>query len=249
MENKEKYNFADFTTDSYRNLLFKANQQYTVTDFHNYHSVSNFIILRHDVDFSINRALRLAQIESELGLKSTFLILLHCEFYNVFEKETSLKIKQIIDMGHEVGLHFDSHFYDIDSLDELEKRLLFEKQILENLFNIKVRVFSFHITNHFTVSCDKESYGGMVNAYSEYFQKKIGYCSDSNGYWRFKRMEDLIVSKEFACLQFLTHPVWWSEQIESPKERLWKSIEERAEFCRNWYIDITKKNNREMIDW
>jgi hypothetical protein len=75
-------------------------------------------------------------------------------------------------MGHVIGLHFDSHFYGITNEQDLNDKLIFEKGILENLFNIEVKQFCFHITNEFTLSCNKDSYGGMLNAFSEFYQKK-----------------------------------------------------------------------------
>jgi len=43
--------------------------------------------LRHDVDWSPKEALRVAQIEDELEIRSSFFFLLNSPFYNVFEEE------------------------------------------------------------------------------------------------------------------------------------------------------------------
>ena len=42
------------------------------------------IIWRHDIDMSVHRAYSLAKLERGLGVKSTFFILPHSEFYNFF---------------------------------------------------------------------------------------------------------------------------------------------------------------------
>ena len=32
----------------------------------------------------------------------------------------------------------------------------------------------------------------MINTYAKYFKENVEYCSDSNGYWRYKRLEDFL---------------------------------------------------------
>ena len=53
---------------------------------------SPHILWRHDVDFSIHRASSLAKIENELGVKATYFLKLHSEFYNLFEKSIFEKV-------------------------------------------------------------------------------------------------------------------------------------------------------------
>ena len=65
------------------------------------------VLFRHDVDFSPQRALELAKIEASNNVSSTFFFLLTCSFYNALESFTKDIIKSIIELGHEVGLHFD----------------------------------------------------------------------------------------------------------------------------------------------
>ena len=33
----------------------------------------------------------------------------------------------------------------------------------------------------------------MINVYAKYFIENVEYCSDSDGYWRHKRLEDFYV--------------------------------------------------------
>ncbi len=53
-----------------------------------YSSGKRYLILRHDVDFSVDRALELAKIENNYGISSTYFFLLHSDFYNIFEKDS-----------------------------------------------------------------------------------------------------------------------------------------------------------------
>jgi hypothetical protein len=70
----------------------------------------------------------------------------------------------------------------------------------------------------------------LLNTYGEYFRKKVFYCSDSNGHWRFKRLKDVLedTPENVPRLQVLTHPVWWTEESMSPKKRFAKCIKGRG---------------------
>jgi hypothetical protein len=151
-------------------------------------------------------------------------------------------------LGHNIGLHFDCHYYDIKNEKELEAKLEFEKDLLEKLFNTKIKVFSFHNTTEEILSYNKDSYCGMINTYNRFFREKTGYCSDSNGYWRFKRLEDELKDTKNKTLQVLTHPAWWQEEILSPKQRIWRCIDGRAEKTKKNYNDTLSSMGRENID-
>ena len=114
MSNKEKYRFEDFTEESYLKFLRLAKERYVFRSYSDFDKDENFILWRHDVDFSVHRAKRLAEIEKSENLKTTYFIHLHSEFYNVFEAEISKLIHQIIELGHFIGLHFDTHYYSIN---------------------------------------------------------------------------------------------------------------------------------------
>lgn len=45
------------------------------------------------------------------------------------------------------------------------------------------------------------------------------YCSDSNGYWRYERMMNVIKESQSEHLHLLTHPEWWTEDVMSPWEK------------------------------
>jgi hypothetical protein len=249
MRNEEKYRFSDFTTKNYRLLLKMARSKYPFETFDSFSGKDRFVIWRHDVDFSPQRALKLAIIEKEEGVQATYFILLHSEFYNTFEKEVSLKIAEIIALGHKIGLHFDTHYYGIKNETELETKLLWEKKIIEELFNTEVSVFSFHVTNQFTKSCKSDSYAGMMNVYSDRIESELSYCSDSNGYWRFNRLEDVLLEAAPNKLQVLTHPELWQDEIMSPRQRVWRCIDGRAENTRKWYNETLQSYGRDNVDW
>ena len=249
MTNAEKYHFADFTRANYRRLIRMAKEKYTFRSYTDFQKDKRFILMRHDVDFSVHGACKFAQIESEEGISSTYFLLLHSEFYNLLEREITECVREIIGLGHNIGLHFDSHYYGISDQSELERWLAFETKILEQLFGQKISTFSFHITTPFTKSCSKWQYAGLINPYADYFHKNVGYCSDSNGYWRFQRLEDVLQSAKDECLQVLTHPAWWQDVVMSPMERIHYCVDGRAQKTKEWYEKIAEEYKRAYVDW
>ena len=74
------------------------------------------LILRHDIDFDVSYALRIAKIEYKLGVKSNFFFLISSNFYNLINKKTARDIRIIKKLGHQIGLHFDPSNYKKDTL-------------------------------------------------------------------------------------------------------------------------------------
>lgn len=230
-------------------ILKTARLNYRFVFYGSQKVLSKSIYLRHDVDFSMNSALSLAKIEKKLKIRATYFILPHSDFYNLLEPEITGIVRNIIRLGHNIGLHFDSHYYKIRSEAELVKRLKFEKEFFEKLFDTQIQVFSFHNPDKFALGCTRYRYAGMVNTYAEFFKKKVSYISDSNGYWRHNRLYDVLSSAKEKSIQILLHPEWWQDKVMSPKERVWRCIDGRASKTGEKYLAVLKKFKRNHIDW
>ena len=89
-KNDQRLLLSDFTTESYAELLILAQENYTFTSYDQINTDNKFILWRHDVDFSLNRSLKLAQIEHEAGVRSTFFLNPHSDFYNLLENHNPL---------------------------------------------------------------------------------------------------------------------------------------------------------------
>ena len=199
--------------------------------------------LRHDIDLSPLNALRMAELEYELGVQATYTVLLSGQYYNPFEKENRKLFTQILSFGHEIGLHFDASVYDIKKEAMLINHLTKEASVLENLLETKISMFSFHNTTEFSMSCREFKYCGLINAYSNFFQDKVEYTSDSNGYWRFRSWTELLQEKH-KVIQVLTHPIWWLPNNKYPPfETVIKNIIERTDLCVSEYINLFEGQN------
>ena len=96
----------DFTLNKYQELCnVIAESKYTLLTLDEYFSSTQlpdkFIIIRHDVDDEPEYSLKMAQLEHDSNIKSTYYFR---TTENVFKRET---IKKICSLGHEVGYHYE----------------------------------------------------------------------------------------------------------------------------------------------
>ena len=199
----------DFTYDSYIKLLTLIKQHgYVFSDYKNFNSHNKCIIMRHDVDFSVKRALEIAKIESDNNVSSTFFIMLTSDFYNAFSPSNRKCIFSILERGHQIGVHFDPNVYD-NRGDLLVRDLLKEIRTFEMYYGISTNSISFHRP-------PKEMVGknliipGMVNAYGEEIFSKVKYVSDSRRYWR-EPIELYLEEERYPKIHILTHPFWYEK--------------------------------------
>ncbi len=246
---KLRRDFEDFTEEHYRRILRTAKEGYEFAFLGDRVPKKPHIVLRHDVDFSVHRALKIAEIEGEYGVASTFFVRIHSEFYNLFERGIFEKIKKIAKLGHRIGLHFEGEFFTkIEGRKELEEKLLFEKDQIERPFKVKINAFSFHNPEaHNLLRFDQEKIGSMFNAYSDQLKRNYKYCSDSNGYWRHERIFDVVNERKYERLYILTHPEWWQEYPMSPKEKVNRAINSRAQSQLRAYRSLLESAGREDV--
>lgn len=240
-------NDSDFTVESYRRLLVLAKRSYAFASYSEIPWGQRFVLWRHDCDYSLNRAHALARVEVEEGIRATYFLNPHCEFYSLLEKSQHRLVREIVGMGHDIGLHFDAAFHDISDEEMLGQQVRAEAALLEELYDVKVSVFSFHnpVASH--MNCEAETYGGLVNCYSRRFKTEVPYCSDSNGYWRFRRLQDVLLEAADPCLQVLTHPDWWQESEMPPRQRIFRSVYGRAKATMRLYDAGLSAHGRQNI--
>jgi hypothetical protein len=248
-ENSRRYHFADFTRENYAALIRLALEKYRPVTYGEACPAGRCVLWRHDLDFSLHAGLKLAEIEAREGMTATYFFLLHSEFYNLLERECITVARRILRFGHRLGLHFDHEFWGVRDEAGLERSLVLEKSLLEEVFHQPVEAFSFHIPDETSARYEADRYCGLVNAYSSYFKTQVGYCSDSNGYWRHRRLAEVLSEGADARLQVLTHPEYWQDSIMSPRERVERCIQGRAEKVRGWYRRVLRETGRQDIDW
>lgn len=241
--------FKEFTETGFRSLIRRlktggyrfARYGETAKDRH--------VIWRHDVDFSMHRAGALAAIEADEGGVATYFVNPRSAFYNLFEPEIEGLLRGIAALGHEIGLHFDAGAYPVAAWSEatLLPALARERRLLETLIEAPIRTVSWHnpdLSN--LLEFDADEIGGLVNAYARSLRQNYVYCSDSNGYWRFKPMAEAI-GEGHPRLHLLTHPAWWTPVPMAPSARIDRAILGRARKVRADYDALLAKGGRKNV--
>jgi hypothetical protein len=248
---KMDYHFEDFTEDNYRYLLESAKNKWEFKGFCSYNDKSRTCLWRHDIDFSVHRARRLAEIEYEVGVKTTYFIDLHCTFYNALEEEIIRLVREILGFGHFLGLHFNGAAYPgmVFNKENLSEKIMLEKKILTVFFEAPVTCFSYHnpdVWNAFAF--DDNKIGGLINVYGKTIRKNYFYVSDSNGYWRYHRLLDVIQKGDAERLHVLTHDTWWQRTAMSPNDRIRRCINGRAEKTWSLYETVLRASGRDLVE-
>lgn len=213
----------EFTYEAYIELisLLKRND-YIFSKYTNFNKISEPVILRHDVDISLEKALDMAKLEYQKGVSSTYFVLLSTNFYNIFSKESNEILFEIMDLGHEIGLHFDEKRYEIKDEEDLEKYIQYEKDVLERAFNKEINVVSMHRPSKWILENDIQ-FKSIINTYSTEFLHHFKYVSDSRMHWR-EDIISVIKSNDYDKLHILTHPFWYANERQDINEKLMEFI-------------------------
>lgn len=158
-----------FTYSSYRELISLLRQGgYSFTDYHTYEDVEHPVILRHDIDYSIEKAVTLATLEQELRVKSTWFVLVTGDFYNVASRHSRECLFRIKNMGHEIGLHFDETAYGPLDGESMTAAILKERELLQDVTESEVGTVSMHRPSKWVLEANLKI-PGMVNSYGREF--------------------------------------------------------------------------------
>ena len=202
---------SQFSYENYRKILLKYKERFC--DFSDVSDKNSFVLLRHDVEFSTQRALQIAQIEYSECVKSSFLFQVRSNAYNVLSIFNRDIIEQISGLGHKVGLHFYVSHIKKNDWNKLELELEKQKEILEFALDSKIDRFSFHRPPEWVLKRRDDLICDMINMYGESFfefspkPKSIKYIADSKHQFKYG---DPQVNTKFTKIQLLLHPDEWS---------------------------------------
>ena len=229
----------EYTWKAYKNLIdIIKNNGYVFTDYFKYHNYNKVCIMRHDIDFDIEKAVKMSDYEKEFGITAIYFVLCDSPLYNILSSDNVNNLKHIIANGSEIGLHFDAS--TINTYDELELKVLkykniIESNILDGTDKKELKVMSYHIPNEKSLNFDKEIISGLVNVYSKKYFVEFKYISDSGHRWR-ENPEEIIKNGKNYKIQCLTHPIWYLDKNSDTK------------FFYEQIIDNKSKRKKYLID-
>ncbi len=238
----------DFTIGAYAELVSAAAERFRFLRFQEALEEGEVALWRHDIDFSPQRALAMARVEAAHGVLATYFVQISSRFYSIFEPEIATILRQIVELGHEIGLHFDAEVCVHQRSPDYDRRIAFEARILEEVVETVVSTFTLHNpTTLVGVSLAEPCRAGLVNGSCAELRADYAYCSDSNGLWRFRSLGEMVSDVTIKRLYALTHPEWWQDEIMPPRQRLQRCIEGRKVFSENYYDALLATYNRPNI--
>jgi hypothetical protein len=233
--------YPSFSHAEYKHILMKIYEKLPIIDYLDIDEKTNtFCVIRHDVEFSLERAYSLAKIENGLGIVTSYFIQIDNNTYNALSVKNVEIINKIKSMGHKIGIHFHPTSLKVS---RIKNDFLRYKKILEEYVNQKVDRFSFHRPNLNPLVLKKNvKIQGAINVYDSLFfqyfdgvvpeHPNIKYISDSNHQWRYGHPLEAI-EKGHKKIQILFHPFSWSEKGGDNLENYRSLFSEKVESALN----------------
>lgn len=178
-----------------------------------------FIIMRHDVEYSVERAYELARVEQSMDFVSTFFFQWTNNSYNILSRKNLDMIRDMHERGQHIGLHFALN--GMTDMTEIRKRIQKEMDILSEMFGFQITEFSIHRPSK-DVLRENIKLDGIINAYQDEFftfaeqvteetPVKVKYMSDANHIWRYGYPDEANITG-YDKVQILTHPFAWCKE-------------------------------------
>lgn len=219
-------------------LLVKHNYQFA--NYHNWKLIKNPVILRHDIDNDLSKALEMAKLEAEKGIKSTYFVLVSSDFYNIFSNKNTQLIHYIQNCGHEIGLHFDEMKYPqaIGNIDKIKEEIIKEANILSYITEYPVTTVSMYRPSRAVLDADLKL-SNIINSYSQIFFHEFKYLSDSRRHWR-EPVKDIVSSEKFERLHILTHAFWYHKEEKSMHDTIKEFVNSaNSKYYHTFYENFT----------
>jgi hypothetical protein len=162
------------------------------------------VLLRHDVDLSLDAAVRMAELEADVGAVATYCLMKRSEFYNLDSPSGDAAVDRLRELGHSVGEH--AIWPRIDGDPRFDPVLAWHNPEAEYM---------------------RDPVEGLVNAMASPWADV--YRSDSNQRWRRGCPHAELAAGAFTRLQLLVHPEIWVYPGTTMRETMLAMLEAERE--------------------
>jgi hypothetical protein len=191
-----------FDLDHYRELLDAARAGGYRFAFFDREPEAGDVLLRHDVDMSLDAALEMAELEAERGVAATYFLMTRGDYYNLDSRGGVAALARLRELGHRVGLHG-----------------VYPDATLDDRFD---PVVAWHTPDPDYMTVPLE---GAVNVMQEPWFRPDRYRSDSNQHWRSGCPHEELARGGFEWLQLLVHPEIWVYEGSTMRETMESFLE------------------------
>ena len=220
--------------ENYRSIITIIQQSGKYTTFHEARGREEFILMRHDVEFSVDRAYELAQVEKSMDFTSAYFFQWTNNSYNILSKKNTDMIREMHEEGHTIGLHYALN--GLTDIGAIKEKILLEMSVLSSMMGFEIETFSVHRPTKEILKANIKL-DGIINAYEDHFfsfaeridettDLEVKYLSDAMHRWNYGTPDEatLLGNKK---VQVLTHPYSWTEAGHDNLHNFRSLIEER----------------------
>lgn len=244
-----------FSFDDYRKIIRIIQSTGRQAGYKEALNSDQFIIMRHDVEYSVERAYNLSKIEESMDFTSAYFFQWTNNSYNILSRKNRDMVKDMHERGHQIGLHFALN--GMTDMEQIKRQILREMQILSEMFGFAVDTFSIHRPSK-DVLRENIKLPGIINAYQDDFftfaenmteetPVTVKYMSDANHIWRYGYPDaENILSHD--KVQILTHPFAWTKKGYDNFENYKALVKEKTTEVID-SIDNECKDFGEYRDW
>jgi len=201
----EDHEMKPFTYDYYEGILSNVKKSYKK------------YFLRHDIDFSLEKAEEFAKRENRMGYQASYFVLVNGDYYNPYSEENIKHMENIIDLGHRIDLHIDLSLLPVNPFNQ-SFFIGQSADILENITDQEVNWITWHKpTNGRKPNYEMIKALARSNLNDPNMNRDYHYISDSGMKWREDPLEAM---RFYDCIHINTHPVWYDDKPGTMEERL-----------------------------
>lgn len=221
-----------FTKEGYKRLLdlaLHSGYEFLAFDSEERFDKKQVCLLRHDIDTDIESALEIAKIEANLGIRSTYFVMLRSPVYNLMGRANHSIVQNILSLGHWLGLHYDEGFYP-DNRYTVEEWVYCEAEVLKKMFGVSIKAVSFHQPSQNVLSGNIKL-RDFINTYDKQDLPYFYYVSDTNKTWKSNSPDKIFNEVLHLKVHLLIHPMWWCNNTpDLSQESIWEKV-----LLSNWY--------------
>lgn len=208
-----------FSFDDYREILRIIQSTGLQAGYKEALKRDKFIIMRHDVEYSVERAYDLSKVEDSVDFTSTYFFQWTNNSYNILSRKNMDLVKDMRERGHVIGLHYALN--GMTDMQLVRKQIVKEMNILSEMFGFEVDIFSVHRPSK-DILRENIKLPGILNAYQDDFftfaenvteetPVAVKYISDANHIWRYGYPDEKNILSHDK-VQILTHPFAWTKK-------------------------------------
>ena len=223
-----------FSYADYKEIIRIIKESGRACNFRQAQEKDKFIIMRHDVEFSVDRAFALSKLELSMDFTSTYFFQWTNNSYNILSKKNMDMIKYMHERGHVIGLHFALN--GLTDMELVRRKILQEIHVLSEMLGFEITEFSIHRPSA-DVLRENIKFPGIINAYQDEFftfsenvtadtPLHVKYISDAKHRWNYG-VPDEETLLGYDRVQILTHPYSWTKKGHDNLENFRTLLQER----------------------